>query len=226
MPRIARAVAAGFAHHITHRGNNRQDIFFVDDDRRSYLASLKEHCDEYGLEVLAYCLMTNHIHLVAIPRKEDSLAKGIGYAHLRYAKYINRMHKRSGHLWEGRFYSCALDERGMWLASKYVELNPVRAKICRLPWRYEWSSSAAHVDEAARGELLNLTSWYKMVSAKEWRRELAGGIDEAQMARIRLSTHTGRPFGTDTFVSKLEKMLGRRVRPLPAGRPRKKKTKC
>lgn len=221
MPRIARAVAVGFPHHITHRGNNRQDVFFVDDDRRTYLANLKEHCNEYGLEVLAYCLMTNHIHIIAVPDKEDSLAKAVGRAHLRYTQYINRMHRRSGHLWEGRFYSCALDDRGFWLAAKYVELNPVRAKVCRLPWRYEWSSSEAHVDDAARGELLNLTSWYKMISAKEWRSELASGIDEAQMARIRLSTHTGRPLGTDSFVSKLEKMLGRRVRPLPIGRPRK-----
>jgi len=223
MPRIARAVAVGFPHHITHRGNNRQDIFFVDDDRRAYLEILKEHCDKYSLDVLAYCLMTNHIHIIAIPKKEDSLAKGIGRAHLHYTQYINRMHKRSGHLWEGRFYSCAVDERGFWLAAKYVELNPVRAKICRQPWQYEWSSCSAHVDKKEGSELLNLAIWGKMISAKEWQKELASGIDEAQMARIRLSTHTGRPLGTDGFLSKLEKILGRRVRPLPIGRPRKEK---
>jgi len=222
MPRIARAVAVGFAHHITHRGNNRQDIFFVDEDRRSYLANLKEHCDEYGLEVLAYCLMTNHVHIIAIPNKEGSLAKGIGYAHLRFAKYINRMHRRSGHLWEGRFYSCALDERGLFLAAKYVELNPVRAKICRVPWQYEWSSTAAHVNEKERAELLNISIWNKMISAEQWRSELLSGIDEEKLNKIRLSTHTGRPLATDSFISKLEKMLGRRVRPLPIGRPRKK----
>jgi putative transposase len=226
MPRIARAVATGYPHHITHRGNNRQDIFFVDDDRRAYLANLKEHCDKYGLDVLAYCLMTNHVHIIAIPKKEDSLAKGIGRAHLRYTQYINRMHKRSGHLWEGRFYSCALDDKGFWLASKYVELNPVRARICRLPWRYEWSSCSAHVDKKEVAELLNLAIWNKMISAKEWRNELADGIDDEQLSRIRLSTHTGRPLGTDGFLSKLEKMLGRRVRPLPIGRPRKKNKKC
>ena len=222
MPRIARAVAVGFPHHITHRGNNRQDIFFVDDDRRAYLANLKEHCNKYGLEVLAYCLMTNHIHIIAIPNKEDSLANGVGRAHLSYSKYINRMHRRSGHLWEGRFYSCALDERGLWLAAKYVELNPVRAKICRLPWQYDWSSAAAHVNETDGAELLNLKRWNKMISDIQWRSELASGIDEEQLNRIRLSTHTGRPLGTDSFISKFEKLLGRRVRPLPIGRPRKK----
>ena len=107
MPRIARTIAVGYAHHITHRGNNRQDIFFVDDDRFVYLAILKEHCDKYGLDVFAYSLMTNHIHIVAVPRKEDSLAMAVGRTHLRYTQYINQMHKRSGHLWEGRFYSCA-----------------------------------------------------------------------------------------------------------------------
>jgi putative transposase len=103
MPRIARAVAVGFPHHITHRGNNRQDIFFVDDDRRVYLEILNEHCDKYGLDVRAYCLMTNHIHIVAVPAKEDSLAKAVGRAHLSYSQYINRMHRRSGHLWGAGF---------------------------------------------------------------------------------------------------------------------------
>jgi putative transposase len=225
MPRIARAIAVGFPHHITHRGNNRQDIFFVDDDREVYLDLLKEQADKYNLEVSAYCLMTNHIHLVAIPHKEDSLAKAVGRTHLNYTQYINRMHKRSGHLWQGRFYSCALDERGFWLAAKYVELNPVRAKICRLPWVYEWSSAAAHVEKQSVSELLNLSNWHKMISASRWRGELMSGIDEAEVSRIRLSTHTGRPLGTDSFLSKLEKMLGRRVRALPIGRPQKKTRK-
>ena len=98
------------------------------------------------------------------------------------------MHKRSGHLWQGRFYSCALDDKGFWLATKYVELNPVRAKVCRLPWQYEWSSAGAHTDSKIRS---NLPNWHKMISEKEWRSELANGIDEAQIGRIRLSTHTG-----------------------------------
>jgi len=223
MPRIARAVAVDYPHHITHRGNNRQDIFFVDDDRRAYMSNLMEHCGKYGLDVLAYCLMTNHVHIIAIPKKEDSLAKAIGQAHLRYTQYINRMHKRSGHLWEGRFYSCALDDKGFWLAAKYIELNPVRAKICRVPWQYDWSSCAAHVDKKESADLLNISIWNKMISANQWRNELANGIDDKQMDRIRLSTHTGRPLGTDSFISKLEKLLGRRVRPLPIGRPRNEK---
>jgi putative transposase len=222
MPRLARVIAVDYPHHITQRGNNQQDIFFVDDDRRVYLELLREQCSKYSLELSAYCLMTNHIHLVGIPRKEYSLAKAVGGTHFRYTQYINRMHKRAGHLWQGRFYSCALDDKGFWLAAKYVELNPVRAKICRLPWQYEWSSTAAHIDTKANSNLLNLFEWRKIISEKEWRKELKGGIDKEEIGKVRLSTHTGRPLGTDSFLSKLEKMLGRRVRPLPVGRPWKK----
>jgi putative transposase len=210
MPRLARAIAVGCAHHITQRGNNRQDVFFVDEDRQVYLELLQEQAQKYGLEILAYCLMSNHVHLVAIPHEEQSLAQAVGRTHFRYTQYVNRLHRRSGHLWQGRFYSCALDGRHLW-----------RAKLCRRAWQYPWSSAALHTDEEAESELLNLPRWYKQVSAQEWRKELAEGLTEAEVARIRLRTHTGRPLGSDSFVSKLESLLGRRVRPLPVGRPKK-----
>ena len=165
MPRIARAIAVGCAHHITQRGNNRQDVFFVDEDRRVYLELLQEQAQKYGLEILAYCLMTNHVHLVAIPHEEEALAQAIGRTHFRYTQYVNRFHGRSGHLWQGRFHSCALDGRHLWPALKYVELNPVRAKLCRRAWQYPWSSAALHTDEKAESELLNLPRWYKQITA-------------------------------------------------------------
>jgi putative transposase len=225
MPRLARTVVAGCAHHITQRGNNRQDVFFVDDDRYVYLELLREQASKYGLDIVGYCLMGNHVHIVGIPQAEDSLAKAVGRAHFRYTQYINRFHKRSGHLWQGRFYSCALDDRHFWPAMRYVELNPVRAKLCRKPWRYEWSSAGAHVDDKARSELLNLPRWYDMISAEQWRKELNAGIDETELGRLRVNTHTGRPLGSDSFISKLEKLLRRRVRSLPVGRPTKKRMK-
>ena len=144
MPRVARTVITDVPHHIVQRGNNRQDIFFVDEDRQAYLDVLKEQSDKYGLEVTGYCLMSNHIHLVATPKNEDSLAKAVGRAAFIYTQYINRFHKRSGHLWQGRFYSCSLDESHFWQALRYIECNPVRAKICHNPWKYQWSSAAAH----------------------------------------------------------------------------------
>ena len=223
MPRSSRVVIAGCAHHVTQRGNNRQDVFFVDDDRRVYLALLKEQADKYGLELSGYCLMSNHVHLIAIPHAEDALAKAIGRTHFRYSQYINRFHRRSGHLWQGRFYSCALDERHFWLAMKYVELNPVRARLHRKPWRYAWSSAAAHVDAGATSDLLNLSEWYDRISAERWREELSMDMSETDISRLRSKTYTGRPLGSDSFLSKLERVLGRRVRPLPVGRPKKNK---
>ena len=156
---------------------------------------------------------------------DDSLAKAIGRTHFRYTQYINRFHKRSGHLWQGRFYSCALDERHFWLAMKYIELNPIRAKFCRKPWRYEWSSVSAHIDKKYKSELLNLSGWYGMITAAQWKNALLDGINDSQVMNLRRNTHTGRPLGNDGFVSKLETLLGRRVRPLPVGRPRSQKNK-
>jgi putative transposase len=221
MPRVARTVVAGGAHHLTQRGNNRQDVFFVDDDRRVYLELLKGQADKYGLTIEGYCLMSNHVHLVVVPQTEDALAQAVGRAHFRYTQYLNRFHKRSGHLWQGRFYSCALDARHFWTALKYVELNPVRARLCRKPWRYAWSSAAAHVGERNESEVLDLAEWHRRMSAEQWRQELGGALPSTEMEALRLWTHTGRPLGSDAFLSKLETVLGRRVRPLPVGRPRK-----
>ena len=223
MPRLARTVVTGYGHHITQRGNNRQDVFFVDEDRQVYLDYLNQHADKYGLEVFGYCLMTNHIHIIAVPHNEDSLARAMGRTHFRYAQYINRFHKRSGHLWQGRFYSCALDESHFFVAMKYIELNPVRTKVCRVPWRYEWSSAAVHIDKKSKSELINLSAWYEMISANQWKNSLLDGIDDSQVLSLRCNTHTGRPLGSDSFLSKMEKLLGRRVRALPVGRPGKTK---
>jgi putative transposase len=214
-------------------------VFFVDDDRRVYLELLQEQADKYGLEIAGYCLMPNHVHLVAVPRAAGSLAKAVGRTHFRYTQYINRFHKRSGHLWQGRFYSCALDTRHFWQAMKYIELNPVRARLCRKPWRYEWSSAAAHVGERIGGKrgqvqpaarnvpvpgFLDLRKWHRRISAEQWRAQLVEGLTQIEMDRLRLRTHTGRPLGSDSFLSKLETALGRRVRPLPRGRPKKQET--
>jgi len=109
-------------------------------------------------ELIGYCLMSNHVHIVAIPHAEDSLAKAVGRTHFRYAQHINRFHRRSGHLWQGRFHSCALGERHFWLVMKYIELNPVRDRLCRKAWRYAWSSAAGHVDAQAISDVLNLPS--------------------------------------------------------------------
>jgi len=133
MPRNARIVIPGVPHHVTQRGNNRQDVFFVDGDRVRYLDLLRDQCAHEGVRVLAYCLMTNHVHLVAAPGEEDGLQRAVGRSHFLYTQYINRLHRRSGHLWQGRFFSCPPDDAHALDALRYVEMNPVRARMTRVP---------------------------------------------------------------------------------------------
>ena len=223
MPRIARVVIPRVPHHITHRGNNRQAIFFVDDDRRVYLENLHENCRRYGLILHGYCLMTNHVHLVLTPPSADALARAIGRAHLRHSLYINRLHGRTGHLWAGRYYSCALDAVHFWRTLVYVERNPVRARMRRSAWTYPWSSAAAHVEASGENGLLDMAEWRRAARRLNWKHELARPEDKTLGQRLRACTWTGRPLGSDKFVARLEARLGRRLRPKPHGRPRKRK---
>jgi putative transposase len=224
MPRVPRIVIPNCPHHVTQRGNNGQDVFFVDDDRTIYLGLLAEEVQRYALQVDAYCLMTNHIHLIVTPRSEAALAKALGRTDFRYAQYINALHGRSGHLWQNRFYSCALDEDHYWAAMAYVEQNPVRARLVRCAWRYAWSSAAAHCGEASdRSGLLDLDGWASSPAGKGWRETLSERLQPEILSAMRLSTHRGRPLGSDRFLSKIELLLGRRLRPLPVGRPRKER---
>jgi putative transposase len=220
MSRTARIVVPDVPYHITQRGNNRQDVFFLDDDRRVYLRFLADYAAEFGLDVRGWSLMTNHVHLVAVPATEKSLALAIGRTSQRYTQYINRLHRRAGHLWQNRFYSSALDEEHEVAALRYIEQNPVRAKIARVPWSYAWSSASAHVGGDDPSGLLDLETWRKEWSPADWREMLKEGLDEVSVSVIRRHTLRGRPLGSDSFVSRMEKLLGRRLRALPVGRPK------
>ena len=220
MPRVARIVVPGLPHHITQRGNNRQDVFFVDDDRRVYMRILKQQSQKYNLSIISYCLMTNHVHLVAIPKNRESLALAVGRTHWLYTKYINRLHNRSGHLWQNRFFSFAMDADHFIHAARYVERNPVRARLVRLPWRYQWSSAAAHIGHSDKSGLLNLIAWRNIVGRRNWQSILQQPEDEDQLVRVRSQTQTGRPIVSDSLLSKLEHKLGRRLRTAQVGRPR------
>ena len=226
MPRQARVVIPGMAHHITQRGNNRQDVFFVDGDRVAYLDLLRGQCAKHGVRVLGYCLMTNHVHFVAIPAREDSLNLAIGRTHLIYTQLFNRLNGRSGHLWEGRFHSCPMDDAYAVTAMRYIERNPVRARITRVPWTYVWSSAAAHCGAPDKAELLDMRTWHGVVPGLDWKEMLTRHDAEDAVAALRRNTQTGRPLASDSLVGKLERALGRRLRPLPVGRPRKVKTKA
>ena len=166
--------------------------------------------------------MTNHIHLVVSPPEGDALAKALGRAHFLYAQYVNRLHRRSGHLWQNRFHSCVLDDRHLVNTMAYVERNSVRVGIVRQAWEYPWSSAAAHVGGSDATGVLDLAAW--RVPPAEWRQRLQQREDDDFLTAIRNRTNTGRPLATDSTLSKLEALLNKRLRPLPAGRPRKEKS--
>ncbi len=223
MPRVSRIVLPGRPHHVTQRGNNRQDVFFVDDDRRVYLGLLKQQAGRFGLTILGYCLMSNHVHLVAVPAGEEALAQAVGRTHFLYTQYVNRLHGRSGHLWQNRFFSCTLDEPHLWNALVYVERNPVRARLTRVPWMYVWSSAMAHTGGSDASGLLDLEYWAKEWSPAKWKEALRAGDDPEETRRLRLHTSRGRPLASDRLLARLEHKLGRRLRPLPVGRPKRQK---
>ncbi|MDD2751625.1 MAG: transposase [Candidatus Omnitrophica bacterium] len=222
MPRIGRVVAVGLPHHITQRGNYQQEIFLSDDDRKQYLAWIKEYSLKYGLNILVYCLMQNHVHFIAIPTKEDSLAKTFNAAHMRYSQYFNNKLNQRGHLWQGRFYSCVLDEPHLILAARYIERNPVRAELVKKPWAWQWSSALAHTTEKAvclfgLQDFLSVTG----ISYVRWKEYIDFEEEDGFLQDIRKHTLTGRPLGKALFVEKLEKTLQRNLCALPKGRPMK-----
>jgi putative transposase len=129
MARLPRVVVLDVAHHVTQRGNARQVIFGEDTDRRTYLELLRQYSELYGLSLLGYCLMSNHVHLIAIPHAATAMANTLKQTHGRYAAYWNASQSSSGHVWQGRFYSCPLDDPHLWEALRYTELNSVRAGL-------------------------------------------------------------------------------------------------
>ena len=216
MARIARVVVPGLPHHITQRGNRRQRTFFVEDDYRRYLDLMAEWCDRCGVEIWAYCLMPNHVHLIAVPGSEADLRRAIGEAHRRYTDAINRRERWQGHLWQGRFTSIAMDERYLLAAARYVELNPVRGGLTDTPWGHPWSSAGAHLcglnDVLARVKPL-------LERVPDWAAFLGAAPDETVGAELRAHELTGRPLGSEVFVERLEAQLGRALRAPPRGRP-------
>jgi len=220
MPRQARIVFPNIPYHITQRGNRREDVFFSDQDRIRYLALLKENCDKHGVDILAYCLMSNHIHIIAVPSTELSLQQAFRPLHTRYANYINKKKGWKGHFWQGRFFSSALDEEYMWAAIRYVELNPVRAKLVRVAHRYKWSSAPHHCGLRENDLLTKKRSWQrKAKQIVDWSAWLAEGEQAQQRNIIRKHISKGLPCGATRFIRKLEKLAGRSLEYRPQGRP-------
>jgi putative transposase len=209
MGRFARAVAVGVAHHITQRGIDQGQVFFTNAHYGAYLDCLGKYCAQARVRILGYCLMSNHVHLVAVPEEPGSLGVALRRAHGRYALYLNTLRNRVGHLWQNRFYSCALDERHLWVALRYVERNPVRANLVARPEEYKWSSAAAHAGKESAGPLLDWGFHASAGGAERWRGLLAEPEELIAIRALQKGTFTGRPVGSAEFVAGLERELGR-----------------
>jgi putative transposase len=210
MARGPRIVIPNCPHHVTQRGNNRQDVFFSDVDREIYLKLLKKYTAAYHVDVLGYCLMTNHVHIIVTPATPDALSRAIGLTHNDYSRWLHIRRSESGHLWGHRFYSCPIESRYLSAVLAYVERNPVRAGLVPHCDAWHWSSAQAHLATSPHPshDWLNLTPWATNWTPTLWHTALEDGLSEAEMqARILEATRTGHPLGDPTFIETIKQQL-------------------
>lgn len=219
MARMARVVVPGYPHHVTQRGNRRQKTFFCEDDYRYYIELMAKFAREAGTEVWAYCLMPNHIHLVMVPSEEDGLRAALGEAHRRYTRYVNFQKGWRGHLWQERFHSFVMDEEYLLATVRYVERNPVVARLCRHPADWKWSSAFAHF-QGKDDELVRVRPMLERID--DWDVYLSD-VMKNDCDAIDQHTRTGRPLGGADFVRRIEAVTGKELaRKRPGPRPREK----
>ena len=209
MARIARIVIPGIPHHITQRGNRRMETFFAESDYHKYLYLMTEWCNRYRVQVWSYCLMPNHVHLIATPESEDGLRRAIGEAHRRYTRYINFQKGWKGHLWQGRFASFPMNEKYLIATARYIELNPVRAGIVKNAEDYKWSSCRAHI-QGKDDILVKVRPLLEIIP--DWQELLSTGLPEDDYKTIRRHERTGRPLGGESFIDHLEQLTSRLLR--------------
>jgi putative transposase len=204
-------------HHVTQRGNHRTRVFLSNGDPEAYLSLLHAYSRRFGLEIYAYCLMPNHVHLIATPKRADSMHRALRAVHCQYAQRVNRMRAVSGHLWQGRYFSSPLDSNHFLNAIRYVELNPVRANLAAIPVDYPWSSAAARCGLRADPilELQDSSSLLRGIS--DWAAWLAEGVEQDCLNRLRLHAPGNLPCGSAKFVATLEKSAGRPLQFRPRG---------
>ena len=232
----------GEYYHIYNRGVDKRIIFTDDHDYKRfrvllYLCNSSNSLDmrtlfnkglsfaeffsvdmgEQLVDIGAYCLMPNHVHLIVVPESEESLAKGIGEAHRRYTRHINFKKSWKGYLWQGRFASFPMDEDYLLAACRYVELNPVRAKMCTRPEEYRWSSATAHLTRED-DMLVKVKPMLERVS--NWEELLASG-DQKLFDDVRMHERTGRPLGGESFMERVSSLVGRELGKQKPGPKRK-----
>ena len=217
MARMPRLVVPGYPHHVTQRGNRRMKTFFTEDDYEYYLELITRYKDEAGVEVWAYCLMPNHVHFVVVPRDHEGLARLFREVHRHYTRSINFREHCKGHLWQERFHSFVMDERYLLATVRYVELNPVKAKLCVKPEHWRWSSVRAHL-RGQDDQVVMVGPMQERIA--NWRDYLSAASSKDELDSIRRFTSSGRPAGDATFIHNLEQLTGRELhRKKPGPKP-------
>lgn len=218
MPRIARVVTPNAPYHVTQLGNYKQNIFEGDEDKQVYMDFFMLYAKQYKVKLFAFCLMDNHVHFVVEPKKEDSLAMLFKYTHMRYSMYFNKKKGAHGHLFQGRFFSCVLDDEHLYEAIRYVELNPLRANMVLNLEDYYWNSAYFRLTWNTAYKLDSIDNYFEIT---DWKTYLQEPLDEEKIAQLRTHTKTGRPLGNEKFIQKLEKKLGIKITIEKPGRKRK-----
>ena len=218
VPRHARIVFPGVPHHVTQRGNHRERVFFAQGDQETYLHLLQRYSKEQAIEVAAYCLMLNHVHLVVIPSNSKGLYLALKAVHSQYAQRVNRMRDQKGHLWQGRYFSSPLDSNYFLNAVRYVELNPVRAGIVTKAEEFAWSSAPSHCGLRNDPLIDSRKRPHVLAGIANWSRWLAEGVADESLETLRRHAGQNLPCGSPEFVGQLERMVGRNLRCRPPGR--------
>ena len=228
MPRSARIVIPNCPHHIIQRGHNRQTVFVEDEDFEYYLSNLREWKKRLGCKIHAYCLMTNHVHLVVDPGDDP---RNLGLLMKRVAgrqtRFVNHLEKRTGSLWEGRYKSSPIDSAEYLLACcRYIELNPLRAAMVERPWQYRWSSCPAKIGLVKNKTWVDLDPFYlafgenQLERQEEYKKWLLESVPEKELTVIREASQRGQLTGSNKFVSEISSKIGRRVERRGRGRPK------
>jgi len=221
VPRKYRIVVAGRPHHVIQRGNRRQQVFFYPGDKTLYLELLKEQVKKHGVDVWAYCLMDNHVHLVLVPKTAEGLAKAVAETNRYFTCKINKRYGWRGYLWQGRFISFVMDEIYLIRTLRYVENNPVRAKIVERAWDYPWSSARKHVNNT---EDLLVADCPAALLVGDWKDYLMRPEVDDILNEIHKRNLSGLPLGEGSFIENLARDYGLKPEdliPKPVGRPKK-----
>jgi putative transposase len=216
MARLRRLVLPGVPHHVTQRGNRREKTFFEDGDYALYLDLLADAASRANVEIWSYCLMPNHVHIVATPNDEDGLWRTFRYVHRHYTGFINARMRVTGHLWQGRFSSVAMDEVHLVAALRYIALNPVRARLVGQAQEWEWSSTGALM-AAEDNDVVRVAPALERVG--DFAAFLGEDFDEAlTYTALRKAETVGRPVGSAAWLADLEARTGKQLTPGKRGR--------